>query len=194
MKMTLDKRLEDAAPHQAKLTAKDFWLLADSGAFANHARTELIEGEIWVVNSVHRWHARTMIKIGVALSNALEHRGLDMEVLSAGSVSMSDDSVPEPDLSVIAPQDEDADTIGLHELKLAIEISDSTAEFDLGRKAKLYARYGVPEYWVFCREPAQVIQLWSPTADGYAERREIPFGERVEAVTIDGFAIETTAI
>jgi hypothetical protein len=53
----------DAAPHQARLTAKDFWLLADSGAFANHARTELIEGEILVVNSVHRWHARAMVSL-----------------------------------------------------------------------------------------------------------------------------------
>lgn len=194
MKMTLDKRLDDAAPHQAKLTAKDFWLLAESGAFANHARTELIEGEIWVVNSVHRWHARTMSRLIFAMTNAIERCGLPLDVLSAGSVSMSEDSVPEPDLSLIAPHDEGIDTIALAELRIAVEISDSTAEFDLGRKAKLYARHGVPEYWVFRREPGQVIQLWSPTVDGYAERRETPFGEPVEAVTIDGFEIETSAI
>jgi hypothetical protein len=70
--MTLDKRLDDSAPHQAKLTARDFWLLADSGAFANHARTELIEGEIWVVNSVHRWHARAMVSLSVALMEAIK--------------------------------------------------------------------------------------------------------------------------
>jgi Uma2 family endonuclease len=192
--MTLDKRLDDSAPHQAKLTARDFWLLADSGAFANHARTELIEGEIWVVNSVHRWHARAMVSLSVALMEAIKAQGLPLEVLSAGSVSMSDDSVPEPDLSVIVPYDPDADTIGLNELKLAVEISDSTAEFDLGRKAELYARHGVPEYWVFRGDSRQAIQLWSPTADGYAERRIITFGERIEAVTIEGLAIETSGI
>lgn len=143
--MTLAKRTDDTAPRPAKLTASDFWLLADSGAFANHARTELIEGEIWAVHSVHRWHARTLAALHLSLARAIEATGLALEVLIAGSVSMSDDSVPEPDLSVIAPEHADADTIALHELKIAIEISDSTADFDLGRKARLYARHGVPD-------------------------------------------------
>ena len=37
---------------RARLTARDFWLLADAGAFEKYAKSELIEGEIWVVNSV----------------------------------------------------------------------------------------------------------------------------------------------
>jgi Uma2 family endonuclease len=148
--MTLEKRSHDTAPHPAKLSASDFWLLADSGAFANHARTELIDGEIWVVNSVHRWHARVMTRITVALSQAIGSAGLELEVL--------------------------------------------TAEFDLGRKAQLYARHGVPEYWVVHRDGHQLIQMWSPSSDGYAERREIAFGERMEAVTMDGLTIETSGI
>lgn len=192
--MTLDQRLNDPVPHRAKLTAREFWLLAESGAFQNHARTELIEGEIWVVNSVHRWHARTVVNLAVALTDAIKDASLALEVLGAGSVSMSDDSVPEPDLSVIVPEQEDADTIGLAELKLAVEISDSTAEFDLGRKAKLYARHGVPEYWVFHREAREIIQHWEPSLEGYREKHTIAFGERVESVTIAGLEIETNGI
>ncbi len=192
--MTLEKRPDDIAPHPAKLTARDFWLLADNGAFENHARTELIEGEIWVVNSVHRWHARTLAMLTRELARAIEAAGLPLEVLTAGSVSMSDDSVPEPDLSVILPLDKNADTIGLEELKLAIEVSDSTAEFDLGRKAKLYARHGVPEYWVVHRDRREVIRMWSPTKSGYSERREAKFGERVEAATIADLTVETQAL
>jgi Uma2 family endonuclease len=192
--MTLDKRLDDPVPHQAKLTAKEFWLLADSGAFQNHARTELIEGEIWVVNSVHRWHARVVVILARLLAEAIERAELDLEVLSAGSVSMSDDSVPEPDLSVITPEQEDADTIGLAELKLAIEISDSTAEFDLGRKAKLYARHGVPEYWVIHRDAGEIVQHWEPSLEGYREKHTIPFGARIDAVTISDLAIDTSRI
>lgn len=192
--MTLQSRPDDNAPHPARLTAKDFWLLADSGAFANHARTELIEGEIWVVNSVHRWHARIMGILYGELARSIEAAGLQLEVLIAGSVSMSDDSVPEPDLSVIAPIHHEADTIAPEELKIAIEISDSTADFDLGRKARLYARHRVPEYWVVHRDRGEVIQMWSPTDSGYAERREAAFGERIEAATIEGLAVETAGI
>jgi Uma2 family endonuclease len=189
--MTLETRPDDAAPQPAKLTAKDFWLLADSGAFDRHARTELIEGEIWVVNSVHRWHARMLGQIHVALTQAIEAAGLPLEVLIAGSVSMSDDSVPEPDLSVIATIDDDADTIARDELRIAVEISDSTADFDLGRKARLYGRHGVPEYWVVHRERRALIQMWSPTEDGYAGRREVKFGGAVKAVTIPDLEVRT---
>ncbi len=192
--MTLEKRPDDAAPRPAKLTAKDFWLLADSGAFASHARAELIEGEIWVVNSVHRWHARVMGIMHLALARAIEAAGLQLEVLIAGSVSMDEDLVPEPDLSVIAPTSKDAKTILREEMRIAIEITDSSAGFDLGRKAELYADHGVPEYWVVHRDHRAVIQMSSPGAGGYAERREVKFGERIEAATIVGLAVETTGI
>jgi hypothetical protein len=56
--MTFQQRIEAANTTPVKLTAKDFWLLAESGAFEKYARTELIEGEIWAVNSVWRWHSR----------------------------------------------------------------------------------------------------------------------------------------
>ena len=189
--MTPETRPDDAAPRPAKLTAKDFWLLADSGAFDHHARTELIEGEIWVVDSVHRWHARTLGQLNVALTHAIEAAALPLEVLVAGSVSMSDDSVPEPDLSVIASMDDAAETIGRDELRIAVEISDSTADFDLGRKARLYGRHGVPEYWVVHPERRAVIQMWSPSEDGYAERREVPLGETIESATVPHLEVKT---
>lgn len=192
--MTLETRPDDAEPRPAKLTAKDFWLLADSGAFANHARAELIEGEIWVVNSVHRWHARVTGLMHLALVRAIESAGLSFEVLIAGSVSMDEDLVPEPDLSVIAPTSDDAKTILREELRIAVEIADSSAGFDLGRKAELYAAHGVPEYWVIHRDRRQVIQMWSPTASGYAERREVRFGEQVEAATIKGLAVNLAGL
>ena len=38
------------SPHPALLTSRDFLLLADSGAFEQYAKAELIEGKIFVVN------------------------------------------------------------------------------------------------------------------------------------------------
>jgi Uma2 family endonuclease len=189
--MTLQTRSEDYAPRPAKLTAKDFWLLAESGAFEKHARTELIEGEIWVVNSVHRWHARVMGIMNRELARAVETAGLGFEVFVAGSVSMSDDSVPEPDISVITAMHNESKTIECEELNIAVEITDSTAHFDLGRKARLYARHGVPEYWVVHRDRREVIQMWSPADTGYAEHREVKFGEPIVSATISSLSVAT---
>jgi len=192
--MTLQTRSDDTVPHPGKLTARDFWVLADSGAFESNARTELIEGEIWVVNSVHRWHARVMGELNFRLRRAIEAAGLDLEVLVAGSVAMSENSVPEPDLSVISPMHRDAKTIEREELKLAVEITDTTEDHDLGRKAHLYARHGVPEYWVIHRERREVIQMWSPDGEDYGERQEVPFGKAAQSQTVAGLKIETDGL
>ncbi len=59
-------------------------------------------------------------------------------------------SEPEPDLAVL--QAPDPPYANRHprgdELRLVVEVADTSAAFDRNIKAALYARAGVPEYWV----------------------------------------------
>ena len=142
---------------RAKLTARDFWLLADADAFEGFAKSELIEGEIWVVNSVWVWHSRTMAFFTIELGLALRSLRSDLIVYGSGSVDLSDDSVPEPDISV--GLETTGRGIPAGKLRLAVEVSDSTLHNDLDRKAPLYARFGVPEYWVADRENRRIVQM-----------------------------------
>ena len=64
-------------------------------------------------------------------------------------------------------------------VKLAVELSDTTRDMDLGRKAKLYARHNVPEYWVADRERQVLMRHSAPGADGYAKIMAFAFGEIV---------------
>jgi hypothetical protein len=36
--------------------------------------------------------------------------------------------------------------------------------------------------------------MWSPAGKSYREKRVVPLGERVEAVTVAGLAVETAGI
>lgn len=175
---------------RAKLTARDFWTLAESGAFEGFAKTELIEGEIWVVNSVWAWHAKTTAYFTGELMFALRALGSDLIVYTSGSVNMSDDSVPEPDVSVGLDHPERTG-LPLDKLALAVEVSDSTLANDLGRKARLYARCGVTEYWVVDTTGRKVHQFWAPSENGFAERRQVAFGEMLPSATINGLTIAT---
>lgn len=177
---------------RAKLTARDFWVLADSGAFEGFAKTELIEGEIWVVNSVWAWHARTTAHVTVELSLALRNLGSDLVVYTSGSVDLSDDSVPEPDVSV--GEDFDGQGIPLAKVRLAIEVCDTTEASDLRRKPKLYAAAGISEYWVVHRDKRRVIRVWSPTPDGYAQSDETAFGGAVASATMPEVMIGTDGL
>lgn len=74
----------------------------------------------------------------------------------------------------------------LEAVKLLIEVADSTLAQDLGLKAALYAGAGVPEYWVVDVSGRMIHQMWSPRPEGYAGRREVAFGEAIEAATVKG--------
>ena len=174
------------------IRAVDFLLLADAGAFRDFARTELIEGEIWAVNAVHSWHARTTADLVFELQLAVRALNGPLRVFDAGSILLSDRSVPEPDISIA--EDNDEGVLPLAKLKLAIEVSDTTAATDLGVKLRLYASAGVPEYWVVERDTRVVHQFWSPSGETYVERRTRPFGERIEAAMLAGVAADTSAL
>ena len=95
---------------------------------------------------------------------------------------------------MIAPPHEEVDTIVNEELRIAVEISDSSAKFAMSRKADLYARHGAPEYWIVHREQCGVIRLWSPRDGSYSECRNAPFGAFIEAATIKGRIVSARGI
>lgn len=177
-----------AAPQLAKLCVRDFLLLADAGAFERYARAELIEGEIWVVNAIHRRHARLHAQFTVEIGAALKAAGSNLLLYTAPSTALSDDSLPEPDIAI--GEASEATVFPGSAMRLAIEISDSTLDVDLGRKLRLYARHGVPEYWVVDVEGQVIHQMWAPEGEVYAQRCEVAFGERIEAVTVAGLVVE----
>jgi Uma2 family endonuclease len=181
-----------AVPQRAKLTVADFLALSERGAFDDYARTELIEGEIWVVNAIHSRHARVHAQLTVELGVALKASGASLVLYSNPSTELSNISLPEPDIVVADPADEKM--VAGPTVRLAVEISDSSLDMDLTRKLRLYARHGVPEYWVADVEGGVIHQLWSPQGEDYTQGREVSFGERIALETIEALEIDTDAL
>ncbi len=176
-----------------KLRVEDYVMLDDAGAFNAYGRTELIEGEVVYMNSQHRPHARVQTRLLISLAGELAKRVDGLEALVEGSVSMPPYNVPEPDIAVTS-EPEGEGLIPLASLALVIEVADTTLRNDLGRKAKIYAREGVPEYWVVDVNGQSIHQLWSPTGEEYGQRREVPFGDVITAATITQLKVETSGL
>jgi len=68
-------------------------------------------------------------------------------------------------------------------LLLAVEVSDSTAGFDLTRKAAIYANAGVPEYWVL-----DLPRRWSavPRNPDGPVYRLVPLFSAPDTATMEG--------
>jgi Uma2 family endonuclease len=81
---------------------------------------------------------------------------------------------PTPDLIVLNRADTDSDqSPSARELDLIVEVSDITIDFDLGPKAELYARAGIPEYWVLDINARVIHQHREPSAGRYNLHRKV---------------------
>lgn len=179
-------------PGKYRLTMDDYLRLDDAAAFGD-ARTELLEGDVFLMSPMHRRHARAVTGLLIAMNEALRKSGLVAEALGGVSVAMPPHSVPEPDV-VVTSEPEGEGLVPLASVLLIVEVSDSTLASDLSFKHALYASGGVPEYWVVDVRGAVIHQLWHPSGDDYEERRLVPFGETVTAVTLNDLVVATAGL
>ncbi len=174
-----------------RFTADQFLALCDQGLFDDYAKSELIEGEIVVMNAQHSRHARAKSLLATDLNIALRAMNSALEAWTEVTVRLSEGSLPEPDIVLTIYRGDGV--VPVETVALLIEVSNSTLETDLGRKADLYAAAGVPEYWVIDLNESRMLLHANPKPDGsgYDGQLDMLLGERIEASTVPGLSVET---
>lgn len=175
-------------PGKYKLTVEDFLRLDKTGVFGT-TRTELLDGDVIIMNAEYRPHARITDELRYHLRRVLEQIGSDLYPLSA-SVALSDHSMPLPDI-VLTREPRGNGPIPLASIALIVEVSASTVRRDMLDKAGIYAGAHVPEYWVVEVEKRLIRRLWAPNGARYAERDDVPFGQPISAATVAELRLPT---
>ena len=177
-------------PHRVPLTVRDFLMLDEAGAFDGIGRVELIDGEIFTVAPLYFPHGDTLFELTMALAV----REVDgFKATTPVSAELDANNLPEADLLVVR------EGVGDHFVtpefaQIMIEVSASSLRHDLGRKKRLYARTGVPEYWVADVNARRIIRFHSPAGEDYAERAEFAFGAMIPSATIPGLTVDTARL
>jgi len=118
----------------------------------------LVDGELISKMGKNRPHVVTHGIIRRWLSRIFGDEYVDSEAPIDVAPEDSPTSEPEPDLIVLTkPAPEFDRNPKPADIRLLVEISDSTLGFDLTAKAELYARAGIPEYWVFDVQACRLI-------------------------------------
>lgn len=174
------------------LRVEDYLLLDREGVFDDYAKTELIEGEIYAMNAQYSRHSRVKTRLTSAVNSALATARLPYEALTEVSVRLAADSMPEPDIVVTGYTGDDHVPAEL--VVLIVEVSDTTLDVDLTRKARLYARHGVPEYWVADVVTNVVHRMADADGDRYRQAARIAFGEPIIAATLPKLVVSTDTL
>jgi Uma2 family endonuclease len=177
-----------ANPRKLGLRVEDFLLLNDSGAFDHYGKTELIDGDIYVMNAQFSEHARVKTRLAYAMAMCLREIGSDLEVIIEVAVHLNADSMPEPDIVVTRWRGKGA--VPVDSIALLVEVADTTLDRDMGRKRELYGAAGVPEYWVVDVNAARIVMHDQPQPEGYGERREVALSNNLISATIDRLVVD----
>lgn len=191
--MTVHEPIAKLQAGPYRLRVSDFLLLDQTGAFKNHAKTELLAGEIFYVNAQHRPHARTKMALYDAIKAALTVARSPLSVLVEVSVELGEHDAPEPDLTLTSEPNGEGLVPG-RSVALVVEVSDATLTEDLGRKLVMYAIGGVPEYWVADVNGRVIHRMCSPSGESYARHDKVAFGDSLSSATIDDLTIDTSSL
>ena len=130
---------------RVRWTTKKYFALAAAGILDGR-RVELLNGEIIKVPAQAHPHM-----LAVSKGSRLLHQTFPPAthwVLIQGTLILGKTDAPDPDLHVLdAPEGTPRDRCPALPI-LLIEISDTTYRKDSGPKLRLYARSGVPDYWI----------------------------------------------
>jgi Uma2 family endonuclease len=126
-------------------TRQEYDRLADAGILAPDERVELLEGEIVTMTPQHGPHSAS---IGLAETALRKAFGPAHWIRIQLPLIVDPDSEPEPDLAVVVGSPREYVAEHPRTASLVVEIADSTLERDRAYKAPIYARAGIPEYWI----------------------------------------------
>jgi len=135
------------APHidTRRWTREEYERLVEQGFFHPEERLELVDGAIYEMTPQSSHHATGVRAVHHALQSIFI-QGYD--VRPQLPLALGEDSEPESDVAVVPGEWPDYSRAHPTAAVLVVEIADSSLLHDRKRKANLYARAGIPEYWI----------------------------------------------
>ena len=173
-------------------SADDVRRMLEAGIMNEDEPFELIDGELVFMNAKGFAHDR----IKTALARKLGRFLPDSYFVGAEvSVQLSTRNIVQPDLvvgpdSAVVQTPEGFLTIPAADIMLIVEVAATSLSVDRGRKASLYAREGVSEYWIIDAKGRRGWMHRDPAPDGFQSITAV--GETDElrpAAGLSGFAI-----
>lgn len=173
-----------------KLSCREYDKLVELGLFEDE-RIELLRGMLVTMSPQGGPHATISSWLMSRLVLAL---GMDYDVRAHCPFAATNDSEPEPDVSVSLRVKHLLDH-PTHPL-LVIEVADSSINKDRSIKSEIYAEAGAPEYWVVDISGPELVVLvhTAPTSNGYRHVEVVRDGDMLRPIRLTGVEIPVIEI
>lgn len=159
-----------------RFTVADVEAMVEAGLMEEDERVELIGGELVPMSAKGNRHETVKSAL---LDRWYRSRPDDCRLVPGTTFRLSEDTYLEPDV-VIYERDKGLKNLSGENVLLVVEMADSSLRYDTGRKAALYAGFGVRELWVIDAVRLETRVFRQPTPKGYREMRDVPARETIQ--------------
>jgi len=175
-------------PQRRTFTVGEYYRMAEANILTEEDRVELIAGQIVAMSPIGSRHAACVDRL-----NGLLHRrpGPAFIVRVQSPIALDAYSAPEPDLVLLRPR---ADFYAeAHpspsDVLLAVEVADTSADYDRAIKLPLYAQAGLPEVWLIDLQKGCIEVYAQPQGAAYQQRVDVSTAALIASPTIPQLAL-----
>lgn len=143
---------------QRRFSVAEYHRMIDTGILGEDEHVELLEGEVVEMSPQEKPHARATVRLNRLFSRALPD---EYSVRPQMPLTLAD-SEPEPDLAIVRASDESEAARHPESALLVVEVADSSTRRDLQLKTRIYAKAGIPEYWLVLVKQRAIAVLRDP--------------------------------
>ena len=167
-----------------KFTVEEFIRLDQMRFFQPDEKLELLDGEIHPMSPSGNRHVLILALLDRWLQRNLGDSWL---VLCQSNIRLGKSSIPQPDFAIVPFRGDHYS--GAHpvaaQIRLIIEVADTSTDIDLGRKLELYAQAGIPEYWVF-NLAAEILEVFTqPQGGSYQAHQRLSATDTARSEALD---------
>ena len=156
-------------------TVAEIEAMTRKGIIREKERFELLHGEIRLMSPKGNHHEPLMAALNLYFARTLP---ANVMFIQETTFRLTANSFVEPDF-LFYPKGVLYKEIKPSSVLLVGEVSDTSLSYDIGRKAALYAMFGIPELWVFNAAKLVTHVFREPAEGGYLEKKIVPAGGKL---------------
>ena len=169
-----------------RFTVAEVEAMVAAGVMEEDERVELIGGELVPMSPKGNHHE---ILKAALLKQWYRATPNEFGLVPETTFRLSEDTYLEPDI-VIYRRASGIPGLRADNALLVVEIANSSLRYDIGRKAALYASFGVRELWVIDAVRLTTRVFLEPAANGYRNARDFgPADQLVPLIAPEAFAL-----
>ena len=181
----------DVERARRRFTIEEYERMVETGIVTRDDRVELIEGEIVEMSPISDPHAASVTNLTHLLVTMV---GDGARVQVQGPLRVPPRSKPQPDLLLLRPRSYMRRGATPADVLLVVEVADTSLEYDRTVQLRLYARAGIPEYWIVDANTETLEVHRSPSGERYTDHRRLARGESLAPLAFPEASLPVAAI